>query len=302
MSKHSLKQKYLLKERSLTLVLLLPTLLVFTVFMFWPLISTIHMSFLDWNMVSPNKEFVGFKNYIELFGNPQMKKIMINTIWYLLLFILIDFVFPYMVAFILGFVVTRFVNVYRTLLFMPSLISLVVGAIIMSWILNPLAGPMATIFHTIGLDFPNWAQKSGLVIVVLSFVTSWRMMGFNLIILLAGVSGISLELIEAARLEGLSNWEIFLKIVLPLSAPTGIYVLIITMVQGLQWVFTPTNVLTSGGPNKGSSNIIYEVYDKAFSTFDTGSASALAVVSLSLFILLLFLEIRFVEKGIHYEN
>lgn len=290
------------KDYGLSLLLLLPTLLIFTVFMFWPLIRSLQLSFYDWNMISPTKDFVGLSNYTAIFTDPAMKKVMVNTLWYILLFITIDFVIPYIIAFILSFVVKRLTSFYRTALFTPSLISLVVGAIIMSWMLNPLAGPLATIFDAFGQDFPNWAQQSGLVIVVLSLITSWRMFGYNVIILLAGVSSISLDLIEAAKLERTPNWEIFMKIVVPLSAPTGLYVLIITLVSGLQWVFTPISVLTQGGPNNASSNIIYEVYHKAFTLFHTGSASALAIISMALFLLLLILEIRFVERSIHYEN
>jgi sn-glycerol 3-phosphate transport system permease protein len=140
------------------------------------------------------------------------------------------------------------------------------------------------------------------VIVVLSLITSWKIFGYNVIVLLAAVANVPLELIETAKLEKTPNWEIFLKIVVPMSSATGIYVLLITLVWGLQWVFTPINVLTMGGPNNGSSNIIFAVYKEAFTLFKTGTASALAVVTMLVFAVLLFLEIKFVEKGVYYEN
>jgi sn-glycerol 3-phosphate transport system permease protein len=281
---------------------MLPTILVFAAFMFYPVVRTVELSFYKWNMVSPNQKFVGFDNYVQIFQDPVIAKVLANTLWYILLFTVIDFVLPYILAYLFSFVVKRFKGFYKTALFMPSLISLVVGAIIMSWIFNPLSGPLAAIVRGFGQDFPVWSQTSGLVIVVLSLVTSWKIFGYNVIVLMAGVACVPIELIEAARLENTPNWEIFLKIVVPMSSSTGIYVLLITLVWGLQWVFTPISVLTLGGPDNGSSNIIYAVYKKAFSVFQTGAASALAVVTMLAFALLLFLEIRFVEKKVYYEN
>lgn len=87
-----------------------------------------------------------------------------------------------------------------------------------------------------------------------------------------------------------------------MSSSTGIYVVLTTIVSGLQWVFTPINVLTMGGPNNGSSNIIFAVYKEAFTLFKTGTASALAIITMVVFAFFLFLEIKFVEKRVYYEN
>lgn len=296
------RRQYVRRERRLAYLLLVPTLAVFALFMFWPVIRTLQLSFYKWNMVSPEMEYVGLANYESVLTSRVMQKVMFNTLWYMLLFILIDFVLPYIVSFVLTYVVKRFRSFYKISMFVPSLISLVVGAIIMSWIFNPLSGPLATIVKELGGDFPIWSQTSGLVIVVLSLITSWKMFGYNVIVLLAAVASVPMELIETAKLEKTPNWQIFLRIIVPMSAPTGIYVLLITLVWGMQWVYTPINVLTMGGPNNGSSNIIYAVYKEAFTVFKTGTASAMAVVTMIVFGILLFLEIKFVERGVYYEN
>jgi len=87
-----------------------------------------------------------------------------------------------------------------------------------------------------------------------------------------------------------------------MSSATGVYVFIVTIVQGLQYVFTPIKVITQGGPNYASSNLIYQAYHEAFTLYRTGTASAFAIVTMVLFIFLLVLEFRFVEKGVHYES
>ena len=111
-----------------------------------------------------------------------------------------------------------------------------------------------------------------------------------------------MEVIEAARLENVPMWKIFKDIVVPMSSATGIYVFITTIVQGLQYVFTPIKVVTQGGPNYASSNLIYMSYHEAFTLCKTGTSSAVSVMTMALFIILLVLEFRFVEKGVYYEN
>ena len=97
-------------------------------------------------------------------------------------------------------------------------------------------------------------------------------------------------------------WKIFKDIVVPMSSATGIYVFITTIVQGLQYVFTPIKVVTQGGPNYASSNLIYMSDPEAFTLYKTGTSSAVSVMTMALFIILLVLEFRFVEKGVYYEN
>lgn len=300
--KNATKKYYERKERRLAFSLLAPTMIVFAVFMFWPVIYSAYLSFFKWNMVAPEKKYVGLKNYISIFNSAEFKITMANTLLYVILFIVLDVVLPYILSFLLNFMIKKMKSFYKVAYFVPSLISLVVGAIIMNWIWNSVSGPLAAIWKIFGGTFPAWTNTSGLVIVVIAIIVSWRMFGYNLIVLISAVDSVPMELIETAKLENTPNWEIFLKIVLPLTSSTGIYVLIISLVWGLQWSYTPLNVLTNGGPNNLSTNVIYEVYEKAFSLFSTGTASALSMVALVLFVILLLLEIKFVEKGVYYEN
>ena len=161
---------------------------------------------------------------------------------------------------------------------------------------------MALVLKYFGLALPFWSKVEGWVIAVLSIITSWKVFGYNFIIILAGVSGVSQEVVEAARLDNIPLWKIFRDMVVPMSSATGIYVFITTIVQGLQYVFTPIKVVTQGGPNYASSNLIYMSYHEAFTLYRTGTSSAVSVITMVLFIVLLLLEFRFVEKGVYYEN
>lgn len=291
-----------IKDKLTPHLLILPSILVFGLFMFWPLIRTIYLSFFSWNMVKPTKTFVGLSNYIEIFNDPLTYKIMGNTFLYIIILLLINFVAPYILSFILSVVITKAKGFYKSVIFLPSVISLVVGSILYLWILNPISGPAAIIAKWMGVTLPIWTKTDGLVIVILSLITSWKIFGYNFIVVLAGVSGVSSEVIEAAKLDNIPMYKIFIDIIVPMSSATGIYVLIMTIVQGLQYVFTPIKVITQGGPNYASSNAIYNVYQEAFVLYKTGTASAFAIITMILFIVLLILEFKYVEKGVHYEN
>ena len=288
--------------RRVAYLLLAPATILFAVFMFYPLLYTFYLSFFDWNMTRPTKEFVALDNYIAVFTDPNFGKIMGNTVLYIALLLLFDFAAPYVFSFILSLVVKKGKNFYKSAIFLPSVISLVVGTMIFVWLLNPISGPVATVAKALGLTVPIWSNTQGLVIVVLSIMTSWKIFGYNFIVVMAGVSSVPLEVVEAARLDNIPNWRIFLNIVVPMSSSTGIYVLILSIVTGMQQLFTPINMITKGGPDNASTNLIYAVYDQAFGFFKTGTASAYAILMMVLFAFLLFLEFKFVEKSVYYEN
>jgi len=290
------------KESWKAYCLLIPTLIIFSIFMFWPFLYTIYLSFFDWNMITPTKEFVGLKNYIDVLSDRNTYKILGNTFIYIAFLLVINCIIPYLFAFVLDLILKRFNGFYKSALFLPAFISLVVGSILFTWILNPVSGPVAIILGWFGIEMPIWSKLDGWVILVLSLITSWKVFGYNFIVLYASINGISREIIEAARLDNVPLWKIFFHIVLPMSSATGIYVFIITIVQGLQYVFTPIKVITQGGPNYASSNAIYHAYHEAFVLYRTGHSAALSIMTMLIFFILLVLEFKFVERGIYYEN
>lgn len=281
---------------------IIPSIIIFSAFTFYPLLYTLYLSFFDWNMISPNKVFVGLDNYIEVLTDPITYKIIGNTLLYIVLLLIINFIVPYIFAFVIDVILKRFHNFYKSALFLPAFISLVVGSILFTWLLNPVSGPLAIIFDWFGLKIPNWTKSEGWIILVLSLITSWKVFGYNFILLYASINGISREIIESARLDNIPLWRIFLQIILPMSSATGIYVLIITIVQSLQYVFTPVKVVSQGGPDYASSNLIYHAYHEAFVVYRTGHSATISIITMVLFLFLLFLEFKFVERRIYYEN
>ena len=281
---------------------LLPAGLLFLVFFYWPLLQNAYLSLFSWNMVSPNMKFVGAENFSVIFASPELWKILLNTVLFVVIMLVLNFVLPYIYSFILGHVVTRWSSFYRSALFLPSTLSLAVASIFFLWIYNPLAGPLQIILSWFSLESPRWFKEDYLVIFAICTIIGWKVFGYNMIVMLAAMVAVPKELIEAAKLENASNWTIFRKIILPMTSSTAIYVFTITVVFGLQYVLVPVNMLTQGGPDQGSSNLVYIIYQYAFTFFQTGRSAAYAVITMVCYLLFLFVKNKYLEKKVYYEN
>ncbi len=281
---------------------LLPAGLLFLVFFYWPLLQNAYLSLFSWNMVSPNMKFVGAENFSVIFASPELWKILLNTVLFVVIMLVLNFVLPYIYSFILGHVVTRWSSFYRSALFMPSTLSLAVASILFLWIYNPLAGPLQIVLSWFSLESPRWFKEDYLVIFAICTIIGWKVFGYNMIVMLAAMVAVPKELIEAAKLENASNWTIFRKIILPMTSSTAIYVFTITVVFGLQYVLVPVNMLTQGGPDQGSSNLVYIIYQYAFTFFQTGRSAAYAVITMVCYLLFLFVKNKYLEKKVYYEN
>ena len=281
---------------------LLPAGLLFLVFFYWPLLQNAYLSLFSWNMVSPNMKFVGAENFSVIFASPELWKILLNTVLFVVIMLVLNFVLPYIYSFILGHVVTRWSSFYRSALFLPSTLSLAVASILFLWIYNPLAGPLQIILSWFSLESPRWFKEDYLVIFAICTIIGWKVFGYNMIVMLAAMVAVPKELIEAAKLENASNWTIFRKIILPVTSSTAIYVFTITVVFGLQYVLVPVNMLTQGGPDQGSSNLVYIIYQYAFTFFQTGRSAAYVVITMVCYLLFLFVKNKYLEKKVYYEN
>ena len=290
------------KELLTIAMLLTPAFIFIGIFTNWALFETFSISFLNWNMVSPVKQWVGAGNYIDIF---QMKNFWVSlwhTAEYIVLLVLLNVIAPYLCAFMVLHIIKRGQNFYKSAFFFPSMISLSVAAMIFMWIFNPLAGPIGEIMRASGMQTIDWLRNPQWVVLAISIITAWKCFGYNFIVIMAGLMSIPKEVIEAARIDGMNNRQILLKLFLPLSSPTVLYVLVLTVVNGLQNVFVPVHMLTNGGPDQGSTNLVFFIYQIAFQFFQSGKAGACAVMTTIVFTALVLLQSYVAEKAVHYEN
>ena len=290
------------KRKWQAFLFLLPSVLFFVVFSYWPLLQNLYLSFFSWNMVSPNMKFVGLDNYVSVLGSEELIKILVNTVVFVAIMLVLNFVLPYLFSFVLGHLIERGKGFYRSALFMPATLSLAVASILFLWIYNPLAGPLSIVLSWFDVESPRWFKENWLVIFAICTIIGWKVFGYNLIVMLAAMLAVPKEMIEAAKLENASNWQIFKQIIVPMTSSTAIYVFTITVVFGLQYVLVPVNMLTQGGPDQGSSNLVYIIYQYAFVFFQTGKSAAFAIITMVCYIAFLLFRNKYLEKKVYYEN
>lgn len=290
------------KRKWQAFLFLLPSVFFFAVFSYWPLLQNLYLSFFSWNMVSPNMNFVGLDNYVSVLGSEELIKILVNTVVFVAIMLVLNFVLPYLFSFVLGHLIERGKGFYRSVLFMPATLSLAVASILFLWIYNPLAGPLSIVLSWFDVESPRWFKENWLVIFAICTIIGWKVFGYNLIVMLAAMLAVPKEMIEAAKLENASNWQIFKQIIVPMTSSTAIYVFTITVVFGLQYVLVPVNMLTQGGPDQGSSNLVYIIYQYAFVFFQTGKSAAFAIITMVCYIAFLLFRNKYLEKKVYYEN
>lgn len=290
------------KRKWQAFLFLLPSIFFFVVFSYWPLLQNLYLSFFSWNMVSPNMKFVGLDNYVSVLGSEELIKILVNTVVFVAIMLVLNFVLPYLFSFVLGHLIERGKGFYRSALFMPATLSLAVASILFLWIYNPLAGPLSIVLSWFDVESPRWFKENWLVIFAICTIIGWKVFGYNLIVMLAAMLAVPKEMIEAAKLENASNWQIFKQIIVPMTSSTAIYVFTITVVFGLQYVLVPVNMLTQGGPDQGSSNLVYIIYQYAFVFFQTGKSAAFAIITMVCYIAFLLFRNKYLEKKVYYEN
>lgn len=290
------------KRKWQAFLFLLPSVFFFAVFLYWPLLQNLYLSFFSWNMVSPNMKFVGLDNYVSVLGSEELIKILVNTVVFVAIMLVLNFVLPYLFSFVLGHLIERGKGFYRSALFMPATLSLAVASILFLWIYNPLAGPLSIVLSWFDVESPRWFKENWLVIFAICTIIGWKVFGYNLIVMLAAMLAVPKEMIEAAKLENASNWQIFKQIIVPMTSSTAIYVFTITVVFGLQYVLVPVNMLTQGGPDQGSSNLVYIIYQYAFVFFQTGKSAAFAIITMVCYIAFLLFRNKYLEKKVYYEN
>lgn len=290
-----------LSERVMPYLLIAPLLILTAVFIYWPLIYSVYLSFFDWNFVRPEKDWVGYENYTRLLETPAFIQALRGTWFYMVTLIPLQVFLPLGLALMLWPIrKSRAQASYRVMLFSPTIIAYSVAAVMWLWIFHPLQGVLNKVLVEFGFDRIRWLSDRDTAIWAIVIVATWKAIGFHMLLYLAALEGIPRDYIEAASLDGAGSWELMKSIRFPLITPTFFFVLITTVITVNDDVFGAINVLTDGGPYDSTSNIIYYLYQQGFRFFQIGSASAVAVLIFVATCLLTWIQFRFIEGRVHY--
>lgn len=281
---------------------LLPSILIFAVFTFFPAIFSIVVSLFRWNMPA-KAAFIGFGNFKLLFTDaieaPIFWRSLLNT-FYFAVGVPINLIISLMIALLLNRKI-RGVGIFRTAFFLPTIASITAVSVVWLWLFHPAEyGLFNSILISLGLPIQRWLRDPLLAMPCLIFMGVWHGIGYNIIIFLAGLQGIPRTYYEAAQIDGANAPALFRHITWPLLGPTLFYVLSVGMINSLK-AFTEIDVMTQGGPLNATTTMSYYLYQNAFQFFQMGKASAVAVLLFIMLLGLTWAQFRFVDRRVHYE-
>jgi len=278
----------------------IPALAALVLFIYYPLVNSFYLSFTDWNMTRPVKNWVGIENYEWLINSDTFYKVLGITFTYTILDVFLTLGIGLALALLFN-VSSKSFGFMRAIIFMPNYISMVVVSMVFLWIFNAQYGFVNLVLNMLGLNKVEWLLNPRTALWVLIIVSIWKGVGFVMIIFISGLRSIPLDYYEASSIDGATKWVQFRKITLPLLSPITLFLVITNFISSMQ-VFQSVDVMTNGGPLEATKVMVYWIYTMAFSDFRIGRASALVIIFFFIIILLTALQMYISRKKVHYEG
>ena len=269
------KQKFKWHSWATPWVLIFPTLVGLVVFRLIPIVSSLVLSFTKWNLITDPK-FLGLKNYVDLFTDPDFWKILGNTLKITVGYFAGSMVFGLLLALLVNNKI-RGMNFFRAAIYMPVITSSVAVGIVWTRILGPKYGILDFFLRKIGITAPYWLQDPNIALWTVTFVQVWKMSGYYMILFLAGLQAISTEVIEASVVDGATPSQRLFKVTIPMLSPTTFFVLTVAIMDAFK-NFELIYAMTMGGPQNSTNTLVYSVYLNAFSYNRVGYAESIAWV------------------------
>lgn len=256
-------------------LLVAPYLIVFAIFLGYPIVRAVYISLFDWGIFGPNG-FVGVGNYVSLFNDGRFWRSLITTVQFAAIFVPLIMVVSVVLAVLLHRKLPG-IAIFRTAFFFPLVVNVAVASIAFRWLFEPQAGTINQILRALNLPDQAWLSQPGWALVAVALISLWGGVGFMVIILLAGLENIPDDLYEAAELDGSTPIQNFFLITLPLLKPIMLIVMILSLIQAFQ-VFGEVLILTGGGPFGSTEVLTMLLYEEGFRSFAIGRAAAIGVV------------------------
>jgi multiple sugar transport system permease protein len=286
------------REEIAAYLFIAPWLIGFLIFSAGAMVYSLRLSFYETDLLSSSR-YVGLENYRDLMEDELFFKSLRVTTTYTLLTVIPGTIIALTIAMLLNQKV-RGLSFWRTVYYLPAVVSGVAVVLIWSWVLQPDYGILNSFLESIGIEGPRWFASEQWAIVGLAMIALWAT-GTNMLLFLAGLQSIPTELLEAADLDGAGAWSKFRHVTVPLLTPTILFSVVVGIIGSYQ-VFTSAYVLTNGGPNNATLTMVLYLYRQAFQLFQFGYASAVAwAMFLIVFVFTLIL-LRSSSYWVHYEG
>ncbi|WP_152655761.1 carbohydrate ABC transporter permease [Oceanobacillus sp. CFH 90083] len=291
------KQRY--RQFIKGVLFLLPSIVLFSVFLFYPLLRTIYLSFFLTDASGATTVFVGWDNFVTLFQSTIFQQSVKSTF----LFVLYTVPLTIIVSLFLAVIANeklKGIGFFRTIFSSTMGISVAAASVFWLYLFHPTIGFLNIIMEVFGLEKIGWLTDPSWALIAVSATTIWMNIGFTFLILLGGLQSIDKYLYESADVDGAGYFYKLRRITIPMLSPTLFFVVTVTIINAFQ-TFGQVDILTQGGPQNATNLIVYSIYREAFTNYQFGSASAQAII---LFIIILFMTIiqfKLGERKVHYQ-
>lgn len=292
--KHSKLAK---KEWLAAYLFLLPAGIFFVAFVIIPMIGGIVISFL--NYTAKTSEFIGLKNYIQIFNDPIFIKSLGNTIFLVIGNVPIVIVFSMFVALTIYKRSSKVRSFFRSVFYLPAIASVVTITIVWGWIFHPNYGILNYILSFFGVEPQVWLGNPSIAKWAILMVLVTLSVGQPIVLYMASLGNIPKDYLEAAEIDGANSRELFWNITWPLLKPTTLYIVIITTINSFQ-CFSVIQLLTSGGPNYSTTTIMYQVYEKSFTLGQYGIASSMGVILAAIVMTISVVQYKYLGSDVDY--
>jgi multiple sugar transport system permease protein len=269
---------------------LAPSAVVLVLFALWPIAQAFWMSLHQWSFLDPEKRFIGLGNYLRIASDDRFWNALGNTAMYTLGSVPIQIALALLLAVALNQRIRGLV-VLRAAYFFPVVTSLAVMAIVWSFLMDPDIGLISTWIASLGGPRIQWLRDPFWAMPAVIIVGIWKTLGFNMVILLAGLQGIPQEQYEAASIDGAGRWGRFRHVTLPGLRHTLAFVTVISVIASLQ-VFDQVYVMTRGGPLFATETLVTYMYHQGFELFRMGYASSIAWILFLLIVVASVFQLR----------
>lgn len=285
-------------ESALAWVLVLPALVCLGIFVIYPALDSLYLSFHEVDGFTGNLRWVGLANYRDLAFSLEYRQSIQVSLEFTLLTVIPS------VLLSLGLAVALEANpwcrgFFRTLFLLPVAISSAMAAMLWVFLYNPNSGYLNYLLGLAGLRGPSWLSDPRWSLPAVAIATVWKELGFNMIFFLAGLSSVPDELRESAALDGANAWQRFRHVTLPIISPTLVFVTVVTVIHSFE-SFGQIHILTAGGPAGSTTTLVYRLYRDAFENFQAGSASAQAVILFLILLTATVAQLSIARRRVHY--
>jgi sn-glycerol 3-phosphate transport system permease protein len=295
-----MEQRSTFNNKFLPYFLLAPSLIIIGYFLFYPTYETFRLSLYRLGPFGIRKIFVKFGNFVELFTSAD----------YLHSFN-VSFVFSFAVvvfglAISLGLAVLinkkiRGINFYRVALIWPYALSPAIAGALWVFLFDSSAGYVNYFFSLLFHVKPQWLTTGSLAIIVVTAAATWKNLGYNIILFLAGLQNVPEDVLEAAGIDGANRFHVFWRITFPLLSPMTFFLLIMNLIYSYFGSFGLIDVMTEGGPADATNILIYDLYKEAFINHTAGLAAAESIILFAVVMILTLVQFRTSGKGVHYQ-